>query len=388
MELMVILSLLALAGGLYIALPVVLIEIWRRKRRLSRIYSEQKAKKGAKVSVIFAAQNEEKHIARTLDSLVVQDYPDLEIIVVNDRSDDQTGDIIRRYAADCERVTAIMIEDLPEGWLGKCNALREGMTRSSGEWLLFTDADVEFDPQAVSQAIASSEVLGADHLVLFPRLLWHGPMEAGLLAFFTMMLGVGFQFWRVESSSLHAYVGIGAFNMIRRSLYQRFGGHHPLRLEIADDMKLGYLAKKYGGQSVALYGDGEVRVRWREGAGDVVRGIIRSGFPGINFNWLRLTFGVIGISLVFIVPFFLLLINPSPVVALLSGLTVLLGIVSVGLTAYSQQIPLWTTLLYPFSAALFVCGLLLSALVTTIKGGVQWRNTFYSVKELKKGSVK
>ena len=379
-----LISVVALIGALYIAIPVVLIERWRKRKKLQPATSDSRDS----VSVIFAARNEERNITTTLRSLLTQEYKPLEIVVADDLSEDRTGEIIRRIAADHSEVCHVAIRTLPEGWLGKCHALREGFAVSTGRWLLFTDADVEFDSEAVGRAVASAEMYEADHLVVFPQLLSHGKTEAGLLAFFTMMLGVGFRFWRVESVSLDAYVGIGAFNMIRRDLYERFGGHEALRLEIADDMKLGYLAKKYGGRSVPLYGEGRVRVRWREGARDIVRGIIRSGFPGMNFNWWRLLFAVTGILLVFLSPFVVPVIDPSPLTVLLSALTVFLCLLSVGLSAHSQSLPLRTALLYPISAGLFLWGIFLSALIATVQGGVRWRDTFYSIEELKKGSVR
>ncbi|MGE3800300.1 MAG: glycosyltransferase family 2 protein [Candidatus Kapaibacterium sp.] len=382
-----LLALIALVGALYITIPVLLIERWRRGKGLVQGSKEGNSKE-VSVSVIFAARNEEVHIGQTLESLLQQQREGLEIIAVNDRSNDSTGTIINQFADQYPIIRAVHVETLPSGWLGKCNALQRGVEESTGEWLLFTDADVKFDSDVVRQAVNSAELHGADHLVLFPELLWQNPMEAGLLAFFTMMLGVGFQFWRVEGSSLRSYVGIGAFNMIRRSLYERFAGHHALRLEIADDMKLGYLAKKYGGISVPLYSEGKVRVRWREGAWDVVRGIIRSGFPGINFNWFRLIFATVGIVVVFILPFFLLSLNPTVGTLVFSALAILFSTISIALSARSQRIPLWTLFLYPLAAGLFVCGILLSAIVTTVRGGVGWRGTFYSIEELKRGSVK
>ncbi|MCB0712926.1 MAG: glycosyltransferase [Ignavibacteriae bacterium] len=380
-------ALIALAGALYITIPVLLIERWRRGKGLVQQSMEQNSKE-VSISAIFAARNEEANIGQTLESLLQQKCENIEIIAVNDRSNDTTGFIINQFADQYPIIRAVNVEVLPSGWLGKCNALQKGVEESKGEWLLFTDADVKFDSDVVRQAINSAELYEADHLVLFPELLWQSPMEAGLLAFFTMMLGVGFQFWRVEQASLRSYVGIGAFNMIRRSLYERFAGHHALRLEIADDMKLGYLAKKYGGKSVPLYSEGKVRVRWREGAWDVVRGIIRSGFPGINFNWFRLIFATVGIVVVFILPFFLLSFNPTGGTVVFSALAILFSTISIALSARSQRIPLWTLFLYPLAAGLFVCGILLSAIVTTVRGGVGWRGTFYSIEELKRGSVK
>src|SRR5690606_6511949 len=107
--------------------------------------------------------------------------------------------------------------------------------------------------------------------VLFPHLRFEGRLEGGILTLFTLLLGTGFSFHRVESDNPEAFVGIGAFNMIRSSLYRSFDRHTQLRMEVADDMKLGYLAKKHGGRSTARYGGDRLSVRWRQGAIDTLR---------------------------------------------------------------------------------------------------------------------
>lgn len=400
MSIPIILSLLSLVGALYLLVPVLFIERWRGKRSLPSVI-ESGSSPTARVSVIFAARNEEKAVCSTLRRLADQDYPLLDIVVVNDRSEDETAAILEREEKQGEKITVVHIETLPSGWLGKCHALWKGVERiadegspdereakSDNHWLLFTDADVAFDRHAVRLAVEAAERHKADHLTLFPQLLWEGKLEASLLVLFSMMLGVGFRFWRVESRSMKAWVGIGAFNMIRRDLYERFNGHEALRLEVADDMKLGYLAKKYRGKSVAVYSGGMVRVRWREGARDVVRGIIRSGFAGINFNWWRTLYAVVGILLVFLLPFFLPFIVSSSAVIYLSVAAVILLFIALGLTARAQRIPVWAVLLYPVAAMLFLYGIFASALVATVRGGISWRDTFYSTEELRRGSVR
>lgn len=398
-----ILALLAAAGALYLLIPVLLIERWRRKRGLPPTGREDASRTWPRVTVIFAARNEEQAIRSTLHRLAGQDYPALDIVVADDRSDDETGAIIEEEKEKRENIRTVHVDKLPKGWLGKCHALWKGaavaerrtkegespdVREDRDEWLLFTDADVAFDQDAVRRAVAAAETYGADHLTIFPQLLWKGSLEASLLAMFAMMLGVGFRFWRVESASMHAWVGIGAFNMIRRDLYDRFGGHRALRLEVADDMKLGYLAKKYGGRSVAVYSGGAVRVRWREGARDVVRGIIRSGFAGIDFSWWRTLYAAAGITLVFLLPFFLPFLSSSLLVLCCSISVVAMLCLALGMTARAQRIPVRMIFLYPVAALLFLYGVVASAVIATIKGGVSWRDTFYSIGELREGNVR
>ncbi|MEO5930409.1 MAG: glycosyltransferase family 2 protein [Candidatus Kapaibacterium sp.] len=341
------------------------------------------------ISVIVPAMNEEETIEPAMRSLLMLDYPDIEIIAVNDRSTDRTGEILDRLATEHPgNLRVIHVTDLPAGWLGKCNALSVAARHARGEWILFTDADVIFEPDALRVAAAFATSGRADHIVLFPRMLWGDPVEAALLAFFAMALTIGFRMWRVESRSLRAFVGIGAFNMIRRELYEGFGGHAPLRLEVADDMKLGYLAKKHGGRSMAVLSGGKVRVRWRMGTIDTIRGLERSGFAGIDFNWPKTISAILLCAVLMLGQYVLLIIPAAPVVHLLALASILLIIVIYATESRSGGFPWWAGILHPVACVLFIYAFARSAIVTSIRGGLSWRGTFYSIAELRRGTVR
>jgi cellulose synthase/poly-beta-1,6-N-acetylglucosamine synthase-like glycosyltransferase len=341
------------------------------------------------VSVIVAAMNEELTIEPAMRSLLELDYPMFEVIAVDDRSTDATGALLDRMSAEYrERLRVLHIEELPDGWLGKCNALETASRTARGEWLLFTDADVVFAPTALRTAVAFATANRADHIVLFPRMLWEGFPEAALLSFFTMAFTIGFQMWRIESRSKRAFVGVGAFNMVRRDIYERFGGHEPLRLEVADDVKLGYLVKKHGGRSMAVDSEGEVTVRWRQGVRDTMRGLERSGFAGLDFNWMKLLASVLFCFCVMLAPYVLPFLSGSTAVLWLSASSIVAIIMLYAFNARRNGFPLWIGLLHPIACVLFAYAFLRSAVVTTARGGLSWRGTFYSIEELKKGTVR
>jgi glycosyltransferase involved in cell wall biosynthesis len=341
------------------------------------------------VTIIVPAMNEEETIEPAMRSLMALDYPALQVIAVDDRSTDRTGAILDALAAaHPERLTTIHVTELPHGWLGKCNALAHAAPHATGEWILFTDADVIFETQAIRTAISFATGHNADHIVLFPSMLWHGYAEAALLSLFAMTLTIGFQTWRVEGPSKRAFIGIGAFNMVRRELYESFGGHTPLRLEVADDMKLGYLVKKHGGRSLAVGSGGQVRVRWRMGALDTVRGLERSGFAGVDFAWWKVIGAVAFIVLVMLAPYILPFIAGSVAVTEISLASIALLMLIYGVNARANGLPLWIGLLHPVAALLYAYALVRSAVITTLRGGLSWRGTFYSIAELKRGSVR
>ena len=133
------------------------------------------------LSIVVPACNEEDTIERGMNSLLALDYPHLEIIAVNDRSTDRTGAILDRLALSDPRLRVLHVETLPAGWLGKNHAMHSGSQAAKGKWLLFTDADVVFAPDALRRTVAFAERECLDHLVLSPRCETHGFWERAKL---------------------------------------------------------------------------------------------------------------------------------------------------------------------------------------------------------------
>ncbi|MBS1911930.1 MAG: glycosyltransferase [Bacteroidetes bacterium] len=341
------------------------------------------------ISIIVPAMNEEDTIQPAMRTLMALDYPNLQVVAVDDRSTDATGAILDRMALEYpERLRVSHITELPSGWLGKCNALQHGAAMATGSWLLFTDADVLFQPATLRGAMAFAVEHAADHVVYFPRMLWHGIIEASLLSFFSMVFTLGFQTWRAESGSRRAYVGVGAFNLVRRSTYDRFGGHQALRLEVADDLMLGYLVKKHGGRTLAVNAGEDVRVRWRLGARDTVRGLERSGFAGLGFSIVRVAGTVAGTIGVLLAPYILPFVVPVPAVVIPSIAAIGAIVAAYAVNRRVQHFPVWIGLLHPVACTLFVYAFVRSAVMTSARGGLSWRGTFYSIAELKAGRVR
>src|SRR5438445_1296629 len=192
-----------------------------------------------RISLIFAARDEEEKLPAALATLMEIDYPNLEIIAVDDRSKDATGRILDDFAAAHPRLRVVHITQLPAGWLGKPHALQKAYETSTGEWLLFTDADVRFKPDVLRRAVALAKQRNLDHLTLFGEIEMAGFWEKVLLTFFGMAFNIAIDPYRVANPHSRAYIGVGAFQLLKRAAYEASGTHRRLAMEVVDDMKLG-----------------------------------------------------------------------------------------------------------------------------------------------------
>lgn len=201
-----------------------------------------------RVSIIVAARNEERNIAAGVGSLLSIDYPNLELVVINDRSTDRTGEILRSMERSDKRLQLVEIDTLPPGWLGKNHALSQGADKASGELLLFTDADVIFDAAVLRHAVFYLERQNLDHLTLAPAMITPTLPLGLFVSAFAFYFSLYARPWRASNPKSSAHVGIGAFNLVKAALYRRIGGHASIAMRPDDDMKLGKLIKKNGGR--------------------------------------------------------------------------------------------------------------------------------------------
>ena len=163
-----------------------------------------------RISILFAARDEEEKLPAALATLMEIDYPDLEVIAVDDRSQDSTGRILERFAAAHPRLRVVHITQLPAGWLGKPHALQKAYAASTGDWLLFTDADVRFKHDALRRAIALVKARNLEHLTLMGDVEMVGFWETVLITFFGMAFHIATDPYRVANPNSRAYVGVGA----------------------------------------------------------------------------------------------------------------------------------------------------------------------------------
>jgi hypothetical protein len=344
------------------------------------------------LTIVVPARNEEAEIEPALLSLLRLDYPHYEVVAINDRSTDSTGEIMERLAAlpvSQGRLRVVHVRQLPAGWLGKLHAMWLGALgndtrQETSEWLLFTDADCVFHPEALRRALHYATQTRADHLVLFPTAYMKTLGERMLISFPQVMSIFAMRPWKIRDPKARDHIGVGAFNLIRRSAYNAIGTYEKLRLEVVDDLKLGESIKKAGLRQDVVFGPGLVALRWGVGAAGIIGNLEKNLFAFLQFR-LGLVLAVCAmVCFLCILPFAGLVLAPGWARA---GFAVAVAMVALGYTLaarYTAGSPL-LFLTCPASAVLFVVAVLRSTFKTLKDGAVTWRGTKYSLRELKKG---
>ncbi|HKP74178.1 MAG TPA: glycosyltransferase family 2 protein [Longimicrobiaceae bacterium] len=338
------------------------------------------------VSVVVAARNEARGIEQALRSLVALDVPRLEVIVVDDRSDDATGAILDRIAATDARVVPIHVTALPPGWLGKNHALWVGAQRASGELILFTDADVVLQPDTLRRAARYLRENRIDHL---PGGM-HVDMPGWLLQTFGVVFGILFSLfsrpWKASDPKSKAHVGIGAFNLITADAYRRIGTHRVIAMRPDDDLKLGKLVKKHGLRQDFIDASDHVRVEWYHSVREAIRGLRKNGFAGTDYRLSLVLLATVTQPLAFIWPFAAVFVTHGPTRWLNLGIVAIILALFAG-GARPQRVRWWYGIATPLAIAIFLVAVWNATLYALIHRGIEWRGTHYPLAELKANRV-
>jgi len=342
-----------------------------------------------RISIIVPARNEEEDIRETLVQLLALDYSNYEIIAVNDRSTDRTGPIMDEIAAGSEAhglLKIIHVLELPSGWLGKTHAMWMAGQQATGDWLLFTDADVFFKPDSLRRAVAYAEAERADHVVLFPRMIVKRPSETMMIAFFQALFVFGHRPWKVADPNARDHMGVGAFNLVRRPVYDAVGTYRALRMEVLDDMKLGKVIKNAGFAQRNVFGEDLISIHWAKGAFGIVDNLTKNFFAVLSFQWPRTVVSIVGLGCLNLGPFLgVWLAQGWARVPYAIALISLFGIYY-GMSRMSE-VRAYYFFLHPVSTSLFMYILLRSMVHTLWNDGIVWRGTKYPLEELRKGMV-
>jgi hypothetical protein len=339
-----------------------------------------------RVRLVAAARNEAPGLEAAMRSWLALDYPALEVVVVDDRSTDQTGAIVERLARASRRVTSLWVTHLPPGWLGKPHALSLGAAEATGDWLVFTDADVRFHPQALRQAIAYATRHGCDHVAALPGGTGGGWWLRSVEALFALTFLLWVRPHRVADPDHPASVGVGAFNLVRTEAYRAIEGHRRIALRPDDDLALGRVLKRHGARQRLVDGAGLLTVTWYPTLRAMARGLEKNIFAGCDYRLWRVGLVVLGLLGLFSAPW--VGVGLAPGVA--RGLFGAAAGISLLMTGYAaaRMLGAWHVGLgTPVSALILVYIYTRSVALTLRRGGIVWRDSFYPLTELRRHRV-
>lgn len=378
-------------------------EGWRRYR--SGVPSESSAA-APRVSVVIAARNEARNLREALGSILALDYPDHEVIVVDDRSEDGTAEILReltaaspserasetapettsRRAEHGPRLQVLRVTELPPGWLGKNHALWEGSRLATGELILFTDADVVMEPSALARAVALLEGHRLDHLAVTPRMEMRGTLLSMFGVAFMLFFSLFARPWKARDPRSRCHIGIGAFNLIRAAAYRAVGGHATIRMRPDDDLKLGKILKKAGFRQEVAYGADFISVEWYTTLREAVRGLEKNVFAGCDYRVSVALSGVLFHLAASVWPYIAVFVTEGATRVLYGAVVVLLTALLADLAGFHRA-RRWHAIGFPVTAAIFAWIVLRTTALNLLRGGITWRGTFYPLGELRANRV-
>ena len=364
------------------------VRLWREVPKLDEAKPMAPGSR-PRVSVVVPACNEADKVEAAFRTLMQQDYPELELILVDDRSTDETGLIADRLGAEDVRVRVIHISELPQGWLGKLHAMDRGYAASTGEYVLFTDADVHFGPGAIEKAAAYAVENKLDHLTVIPHLWSAGILtDAIVCSFLRPFMVMLARPWKVSDAKSRAFMGVGAFNMVRREAFARTEGLAWLRMEVGDDMALGFMMKRSGARCGVAKGLDEVGLVWHRTVREALRGSEKGYAPVCQFSVWRGAVAGTALAAVEMSPMILLMGIFSTqwrVFGLMGIVLTMVALAAMVMMARWAKGSVLAAVVSPVGTIIGAWAMLRAGVLGRRRGGIVWRGTRYTSEELRKG---
>lgn len=336
------------------------------------------------VSLLVAARNEEHRVLeQSIRSMLAQNYESFEVIAVNDRSTDRTGEILHSLARADSRLRVIDGRELPAGWLGKPHALQQALDAARGTWVLATDADVIFARGALPTAIAHALAGGYDAVTLIPYIDCLSFWERVFMPTFGWFMLMAMPTERVNDPQRTEAVGIGGFFLIRRQSLERIGGYEAVRAEVAEDLRTATLLKSSGARLRIDYAPDLLRTRMQTNLKEIWEGFTKNLFAGAKFSLPFAVFSSISVFLYAVAPALLWMF--CLVVVTLGGrgewwqlfvpafLVWLVQVTTFAVINRNWSIPTVYALTVPLGHLLFILILLNSAFKIAAGRGVTWK---------------
>jgi glycosyltransferase involved in cell wall biosynthesis len=358
---------------------------------------EQVKHNNPKVSIILPARNEEEFLAKCLDTLIEQDYPNYEIIVIDDSSDDSTGKIISKYAKQNSKIIHVSARPKPDGWMGKNWACMEGYKKVTGELLLFTDADTTHAKNVISLAVSHLLTFNLDALTAIPKMVSIDFWTKITLPMISTFLHTRFSAIRVNDPSKKTGYFFGSFFIIKQKTYELVGTHKGVKQEIIEDGALGKKVKDLGYKMKMVRGDHLISAIWARDKSTLWNALKRLMIP------LYIQSQGIAVGIFFAVLF--LLFMPFPILTYssilgfetLSNSMVFVSSLLASILIYTGAVievkkGLQSKLIYaffgPLGSLVVVLGFLSGLLQAKKDSSISWRGRNYSLKDHVQDSIR
>ena len=336
------------------------------------------------LSIVIAVKDDESEIEATIKKLLQSKLPDLEIIVVNDRSKDSTPQILDRLATLDPRLKIVHVHNLPKGWLGKVHALSKGTEVAAKDFILFMDADMGTDDKVLVKAMSIMFKEKLDHLSILPHIEQKSFFLDLLMSTSNILFTLSGRPWlSIEERPIHCVKGVGKFNLVRRTSFSESDGFEWLKMEVADDVALGQLMASEGGRSLFVKaGVHGPDLSWYPTFWEMVKGLEKNSVGGFtNYKWSMFLF-MVSVSMVPMIVFVWAIIALQvSVISLLLGCSLLFAFFAKDVIKY----PFLIVASFPLGIFILACVLVRSFLICQKNGGIKWSGTLYPLRDLKEG---
>jgi cellulose synthase/poly-beta-1,6-N-acetylglucosamine synthase-like glycosyltransferase len=349
-------------------------------KKIRQLSKQPVIEKQPSLAIIIAVRNEEEDLAMALQSLCNINYQNCRIIVVNDRSTDRTPEILKDFKRSYPQLNVVSINILPGGWLGKNNALYQGYLNSTEEWLLFTDADIVFHPDAISRALGYAVNNQLDHLTILPEMVSRSVLLNSVFATFCIMLMMHMKPWDAKNPKSKSFAGVGAFNLIRRDAYEKIGTHAKIKLRPDDDLQLGMKVKLANLRQDVLAGKGYICLEWYKNLRQFGNGLLKNSYAAANYKLATAIANVLFILVAIALPMPAMFIFGTVTIRLMAAIMLLFHIIYMIIVPPNKW---WYAFMIPFAGFFVAYVFLRAALITVKQGGIYWRDSFYSLKMLR-----
>lgn len=336
------------------------------------------------VSVLIPARDEEDNITTCLESLKKQDYPNFEILVLDDNSSDNTPSIVSKIAAEDDRVKLFQGELLPKGWAGKPFACYQLAKKAKGSWLLFVDADTIHAPEMLRSVIVQALELKSSLLSGFPRQLANSlPQKLAIpVLYFILISWVPF-WWLHRSKKPKPSLAIGQFLLFTREAYWQIGGHKAVKARIIEDVWLGIEISRHGGRHIAIDLSPVVSCNMYSNMGEMWEGFIKWIYSVAALSPAALIGMLLAGYIFLLAPFYWLWNELFIVNAPLALRAVIISQVAIILTMRwlvdnNFKEPVISTILHPVGFLFLYISAIYAGAMKMLGTGIHWKNRFYS----------